>query len=148
MRKCQFSSQPMKDERKFKHPLQLNELWFFWDKKNFRQYQVVNSQNSQWLSLFPQDVLILIKIKHPVHIMVFEVITSDGDFISPFIFSHGLTLNTEVYIKCLKEIVLSWIESSCWKTLHGFCTMPHKQQKQVLSVRKLLWQHHPKHLAT
>ena len=33
------------------------------------------------------------KIKHPVHIMVFKKGIYDGDFIPPFIFPHGLTLN-------------------------------------------------------
>ena len=46
-------------------------IWFFLDEKNFCQDQMVCSQNNHWLTLFPQDVLILMKIKNPVHIMLF-----------------------------------------------------------------------------
>ena len=35
--------------------------------------------------------------KNSVHIMVFEVVTSDGDVMVPFIFR----LNMKAYIKCL-----------------------------------------------
>ena len=39
------------------------------------------------------------KTKHPVAIMVFEVVTSDGDVLPPFIFPLGLPLNMKAYIK-------------------------------------------------
>lgn len=49
------------------------------------------------------DVLrVMIKIKHPVNIIVFGLINCDGDVILPFIFLHGFTLHTEVYIKYLE----------------------------------------------
>ena len=53
---------------------------------------------------------IVMKTKHPVHIMVFGVVSCDGDVMPPFIFLHGLNLNIEAYIKCLQKIVLLWIE--------------------------------------
>ena len=40
---------------------------------------------------------------------LFGVATSDGDIMPPFI-SHGRRLNTEVYIKCLGEVLLLSIE--------------------------------------
>ena len=118
MRRDQFLSQAMKDKRKdcaikvlnkLKHPLQPNTLWFFSDEKCFCQNRMVNSQNDRWFALYPQDVPILMKTKHPVHIMVFGVVSSDGDIMPPFIFPHGLKLNTEAYIKCLEKVVLPWI---------------------------------------
>ena len=42
------------------------------------------------------------KTKRPVHIMVFGVVTSDGDVMPTFIFPHGLTLNTVAYSKRLE----------------------------------------------
>ena len=36
------------------------------------------------------------KTEHPVHIIVFRVVTSDDDVIPPFIFLLDLRLNTEV----------------------------------------------------
>ena len=103
IRKSQFLSQDMKDKRKdraaklfnkLKHPLQTKML-FFSDEKNFYQVQIVNSQNCNWLALSPQDLLILMKTKHLIHIMMFEVVTDDGDAMPPFIFTHSLRLNTE-----------------------------------------------------
>ena len=37
---------------------------------------------------------------------MFGVVISDDDVMLPFLFQHGLTLNMEVYIKCLDEVVL------------------------------------------
>ena len=47
--------------------------------------------------------------KHRVPMMVFGVVTSNGDVTSPFIFPNDLTLNPVAYIKCLEEVVLAWI---------------------------------------
>ena len=41
----------------------------------------------------------------PVYIRVFGLVTSNGD-IPPFIFSYGLRLKLEAYIKCLEEVML------------------------------------------
>ena len=49
------------------------------------------------------------KSKHPGHHMVFGVVTSNGDVIPLFTFQHGLRLNTETFIKCLVELILTWI---------------------------------------
>ena len=62
-----------------------------------------NSENNYWLALSPQDVAIVMITKHPVHIPVFEVVTSDGNIMPPFTILHGLRFN-------MKEI-------GCWKTL-------------------------------
>ena len=50
------------------------------------------SQNRRF-ALSPPDVPILMKSKHPVHIMVFGVVTSYGDLILSLIFPHGLRHN-------------------------------------------------------
>ena len=42
--------------------------------------------------------------------MIFEVITSDGNIMLLFIFLRGLTLNIEIYIKYLEEVVLLWFK--------------------------------------
>ena len=109
----------MKDKRKdhtaellnkLKHPLQPKILWLFTNEKNICQDMMANSQNNHWLLLSTQDVRILMKSKHPVHIMVFGVVTGNSDIMPPFIFLHGLRLNMETYIKCLEEAVLPWIK--------------------------------------
>ena len=55
-------------------------------------------------------IFILMKAKHRIYIMLFKVVTSNDNLMPLFIFSHSFKLNTEVYIKCFKEIVLPWIE--------------------------------------
>ena len=49
-------------------------------------------------------------MKHPVHVMVFRVVSIDDDGMSPFIYRHGFRLNIEAYIKYLKEVALTWIK--------------------------------------
>ena len=84
IRKGQFLSWVMKDKRKDcteklfnkpKHPLKLNMLCFFSGEKNFGQDDMVNLQNHHWFALFLQEVLIGMKTKHPIHIMIFWVVT-------------------------------------------------------------------------
>ena len=68
------------------------------------------------------SLLFMKKTKHPVHIIVFAVVTSNGDIMPPFVFLHGFKLNTEAYIKSMEEIVLFWIE----RVAAGrFCVWPH-----------------------
>ena len=119
MRKGQFLSQVMKDKRKdhaakllnkLKHPLQLKILWLFSNEKNFCQDQMLNLQNNHQFALSLQDVLIVMKTNHLVHIMVFEVVISISDIIPPFTFPHRLRLHMEAYFKCLEEVELTWIE--------------------------------------
>ena len=42
--------------------------------------------------------------------MVFVMVTSDRDVMILFIFPCNFRLNTDVYIKYLEELVLTWIE--------------------------------------
>ena len=42
--------------------------------------------------------------------MVSEEVKNDCDIMPLFIFPRRLKLNTEAYIKWLKEVMLSWIE--------------------------------------
>ena len=67
--------------------------------------------------LSPQDVPIGMKTKHSIYIMVFQMVTSDSDAMPPFIFPYSLTLITEVYLNCLEEVMLRWIE----KVAAGLC---------------------------
>ena len=76
--------------------------------KKFCKDQMMNSQNDHWLTLSPWDVPIVIKTKHPVHII--EMITSDSNIMSAFIFPHGLTLISKAYIKCCSESRKSLLE--------------------------------------
>ena len=92
-RNGQFLSLATKDKRKgctrkllitLKYPFQPNMLCFFSDEKNFCQDQIVNSQDNCRIALSPQNVLTLMKTKHPVHIMVLGVFIIDSDVMPPF----------------------------------------------------------------
>ena len=102
MRKGQFLSQVMKGTR-----------------EAFKQTQTSSSNEHTLLAYsVPTNVLIVMKNKHPAHILVFGVVTSDDDLMLPFNFSHGLTINTEAYIKFLEEVVLAWIERVAARRLY------------------------------
>ena len=61
----------------------------------------------------------------------------------PFIFLNGFGFNTEAYIKCQKEVVMSWIEKMAAGSPYVWlqdCTMPHPQEEPVLAARKFLWE--------
>ena len=49
---------------------------------------------------------IFMKTKHSAHTMVFGIVTTHGDVMSPFIFPRDLRLNPQAYIKFLEEVVL------------------------------------------
>ena len=85
-------------------------LWFFSYEKNFFHDQMVNIQNNRLLALFSQDERIVVKTKHSVHIMLFGMVNSNSNVMPQFIFPHGLTFNTEVYIKHQDKVMLTWIE--------------------------------------
>ena len=56
-------------------------------------------------------IWILMKTKHPVHIMVFGMVTSNVDIMPPFMFPCNFIHNTEAYIRYLEEVVLPGIEN-------------------------------------
>ena len=62
------------------------------------------------LTQSPVDVLIVVKTKHPILVIEFEIVTSAGSVLFPFIFPHGLILNTKDYVKCMDELGLTRIE--------------------------------------
>ena len=58
----------------------------------------------------------------------------------PFIFPSDLRLNTEAYIKCLEEFVLTWNDSGAAERLClaiGLVIMPHKQENLEVAVRNV-----------
>ena len=102
-RNGQFLSQAMKNKKndrtvklfnKLKHPS--NRIYFGFSQKNSCRCQMVNSLNDGWFTLSTQYVRIEMKTKHPVYMMVFGMVTSNGDVIPPFIFPHGFRLQAEL----------------------------------------------------
>ena len=93
---------------KLKSPKQPGMLWFFSDEKNFTQDQVHNRQNNRWIAVNNQDVPKVMKTKFAKTVMVFGVISSEGDIMPPHIFESGLKVNTKVYLEVMEQVVVPW----------------------------------------
>ena len=78
--------------------------WHSIRKRQYEDFSVFRYQ------LGDRFIFISMKTKHPFHIMVFEVVTLDGDVLPLFIFLHVLRLKPEAYIVWLEEIVPLVIE--------------------------------------
>ena len=94
---------------KLKHPKEPNMIWFFSDEKNFCQDQAHNKQNNRWIATCPKDVPKVMKSKFPATVMVFGVVSNEGDVMPPHIFAKGLKVNTKVYLEVMEQTVLPWI---------------------------------------
>ena len=73
-------------------------------KPQYKDFRVFGCQSEKRL------IFISMKTKHPIHIVVCGVVTSNSGVMPLFIFPHGFRFNMEVYIKCLEEVVLPWIK--------------------------------------
>jgi hypothetical protein len=95
---------------KLKNPTANNQLIFLSDEKNFRQDQKVNKKNNRWLFADISEVPFVMAIKFPATVMILGVVRNEGDMMPPHIFTKGLKINTEEYLKVLKEVVRPWID--------------------------------------
>ena len=50
----------------------------------------------------------VMKTKFPATVMVFDVVSSEGQIMPPHIFEVGLKVNTKVYLDVLKSVVIPW----------------------------------------
>ncbi len=119
MRRGQFMNEATKERRcakaklllgKLKRPVVQNQLIFFSDEKNFSQDQKVNRRNNRWLCADPSQVPIVMSTKFPSTVMVLGVVSNEGDVMPPHFFEKGLKINTEEYLKVLKDVVKPWMD--------------------------------------
>ena len=61
-----------------------------------------------WIVTNNRDEPRVMKIKFPVTVMVFGVVSSDGHVMPPHIFDVGLKVNTKEYLDVLKSVVFPW----------------------------------------
>ena len=99
---------------------------------NGRLYSLAFTMEAQYFRVFwCQSVerfkFILMKTKHPVHIIVFGVVTSDDDVMPTFILPHGFTINTEAYIK--------WLKCLCWPRSSG-CLLEDLTLRQATQAKE------------
>ena len=50
----------------------------------------------------------VMKIKFPATVMVFDVVSSEGPIMPPYIFEVGLEVNTKVCLDVMKSVVIPW----------------------------------------
>jgi len=146
MRKGQLLTEKMQENRlkkskkllnKLRHPLEPDMVWFFSDEKNFCQDQSINRQNNRWLAYCPKDVPRIMQTKFPATVMVFGVVSSEGDVMPPHIFPQGLRVNTEVYLDVLEHVVLPWIKNTIgdrpfvWQQDSAPCHTSRRSQKWI-----------------
>ena len=81
-------------------------------RRIFGQDQMHNRQNNRWIAIRPQDVPRIIKPKFQATIIVFGVVSSEGDTMPLNIFKKGLRVNTVIYLKVMEESVLPWIQQA------------------------------------
>ncbi len=121
LKRGQFMSQATKERRlekaklllnKLKNPAANGQLIFISDEKNFSQDQKVNKKNNRWLCADISEVPIVMATKFPATVMVLGVVSNEGDMMPPHIFAKGLKINTEEYVKVMKEMMKPWMDGA------------------------------------
>ncbi|QQP48524.1 Uncharacterized protein FKW44_008881, partial [Caligus rogercresseyi] len=136
---------------KLKHLVHNETLWFFSDEKNFTQDQKNNCQNSRCCVRNPHEVPIVAQTKFPAAVIVFGIISSDGDVMPPHFFPKGLRLDSEGYVDTLEGCGGPLDKEGCrWETLRvpaRLGALPHLVQNPEVAVLEPGRLHEPEHLA-
>ena len=61
-----------------------------------------------WIAMNNRDMPRVRITKFPATVMVFGVVSSEGQIMPPHIFEVGLKVNTKVYLDVLKSVVIPW----------------------------------------
>ena len=61
-----------------------------------------------WIATNNRDVPRVMKTKFPATVMVFGVVSREGQVMPPHILEVGLKVNTKVYLDVLKSVVIPW----------------------------------------
>jgi len=85
------------------------DIRIFVDEKKFVVDEVANRRNSRVIALNLSEVPPVMKSKHPASSMVFGAVASDGRVMPPHFIKAGLKINTEEYLKILKDVLMPWI---------------------------------------
>eukprot|EP00096_Caligus_rogercresseyi_P004313 TRINITY_DN1852_c0_g1_i1.p1 TRINITY_DN1852_c0_g1~~TRINITY_DN1852_c0_g1_i1.p1 ORF type:complete len:117 (-),score=6.28 TRINITY_DN1852_c0_g1_i1:546-896(-) len=93
--------------KKLKHPKDPQIIWFFSDEKKFCQNPVHNRQYHRWIASCPKDIPKVMKTKFPAIVMIFGVVSSEGDVMPLHIFESGLRVNTDIYLDLMDKVVMS-----------------------------------------
>ena len=74
--------------------------------------EMTNRRNSKIIAYNPSDVPPAVQSKHPASMVVFVAVASDGKVMPVHFIEAYLRVNTEEYLKILKEVLISWIKKN------------------------------------
>ena len=76
---------------------------------SYDNWTIASSLKMQiWIPTNNRNVPRVMKTKFPATVMVFSLVSSEGQIMPPHIFEVGLKVNTNVYLDVLKSVVLPW----------------------------------------
>ena len=88
-----------------------NHIQIFVDKKKFMADEMTNRRNFKIIAYNPSDVPPVVQSKHPASVVVFVAVASDGKVMPVYFIEACLRVNTEEYLKILKEVLIAWIKN-------------------------------------
>jgi transposase len=93
------------------------QITLFSDEKVFTIDQASSSRSDRYISQLPvpevpDNIKHVSKTKHPASVMVFGLVSSDGKKMPLVFIPNGIKINTEEYIRILKDHVKPWIEAN------------------------------------
>ena len=95
-----------------------------------------------WIATNNRDVPTAMETKFPATVMVFGVVSNEGNVMPPHIFEVSLKVNTKVYLDLLKRVVYPLVQSgSRWQALGvvaGLDTGPQVQRDPDLASEGVL----------
>ena len=56
------------------------------------------------------EVPIVMKTKYPATVMVLDVVSNEGDIMTPHLFKQGLRVNADAYLDVLQNVVVPWMK--------------------------------------
>lgn len=92
-------------------------LIFFTDEKVFSVNSLSNSRHDRYISKerpenVPGKVKYTFRTKHPVSVMVFALVVSDGKRMPPVFIQSGMKIDANMYLEVLQNKVKPWIEAN------------------------------------
>lgn len=71
----------------------------------------MNRRNNRWLAYDPDDVPVVARTKFPTNVHVLSVVSSEGNVMSPHFFKKGEPITNEIYLRNLRTVVKSGMET-------------------------------------
>lgn len=87
---------------------ELDTVIIFSGKKVYTVDRARNSRNDRYLTSCIEEVPPVLQTKHPASARVLRVVASDGKRMPPHRFAKGTRVDTEEYLRVLREVLKPW----------------------------------------